>query len=92
MENQCPCFKFQKAPEPSPEVLEELQYQKEIQNIRNSTHKLIFELQHSKMKLALLKINKEIENLSKQPVPIHTQEEPETKELEPKIEESEPEI
>lgn len=99
MENQCPCFQFKKTPEPSPEVLEELQYQKEIQNIRNSTQKLIFELQHSKIKLALLKINKEIEKLSTQHISIHTQEEPETKvpetkteEPKPKIEESKPEI
>jgi hypothetical protein len=95
MENRCPCFQFQKAPEPSPEVLEELQYQKEIQTIHNSTQKLVFELQHSKIQLALLKINKEIEKLSRYPVPIHTQEEPETKTEEPKPEEpetKEPEI
>ena len=88
MENRCPCFQFQKAPEPSPEVLEELQYEKEIQTIRNSTQKLVFELQHSKMKLALLKITKEIEKISKQPVLSHTQDEPEpeTKEPETKLE------
>jgi len=62
MEGKCP-YAF-KAPEPSPEVLEEKQHQKEIQSINRSTQKLVHQLQHSKMKLALLKLNKEIEELS----------------------------
>ena len=62
MEGKCPCFP--KAPEPSPEVLEENQHQKEILGISRSTQKLVYELQHAKMKLALLKLTQEIEQIS----------------------------
>jgi hypothetical protein len=62
MEGKCPCFP--KPPEPSPEVLEENQHQKEIRNISRSTQKLVYELQHAKMKLAVLKLNQEIDKIS----------------------------
>ena len=62
MEGKCPCVP--KSPEPSPEVLEENQHQKEIRNISRSTQKLVYELQHAKMKLAVLKLTQEIDQLS----------------------------
>jgi hypothetical protein len=62
MEGKCPCLS--KAPEPSPEVLEEKQHQKDIRNISRSTQKLVYELQHAKMKLAVLKLTQEIEQIS----------------------------
>jgi hypothetical protein len=62
MEGKCPCFP--KPPEPSPEVLEENQHQKEIRNISRSTQKLVYELQHAKMKLAVIKLNQEIDKIS----------------------------
>lgn len=66
MEGKCPCAL--KPPELSPEVLEENQHNKEIKNISRITQKLIHEIQHAKMKLALLKLNKEIEQLSTAPL------------------------
>jgi len=62
MEGKCPCAP--KTPEPCPEVLEENHHQKEIRNISRSTQKLVYELQHAKMKLAVLKLTQEMEQLS----------------------------
>jgi len=66
----CPMEK--KTPEPSPEVLEEIKHQKEIKEITRSTQKLVFELQHSKMKLALLKLTREIDSLTISTAPLET--------------------
>ena len=60
--NKCPCFP--KPEEPSPEVLEELEHQKEIRGLHFSTQKIVHEIQHAKMKLVLLKLTKEIDQLS----------------------------
>ena len=64
--NKCPYFQQPqpKPEEPSPEVLEELAHQKEIRDIHYSTQKIVHEIQHSKMKLVLLKLTKEIDQLS----------------------------
>jgi hypothetical protein len=53
-----------KTPEPSPEVLDEIKHQNEIKEITRSTQKLMYELQNSKIKLALLKLTREIDSLS----------------------------
>jgi hypothetical protein len=60
MGGKCPCSPM-KAPEPSPEVLEEIQHQKTLKQISRDTQKLVHELQYAKMKLAVLKLTKEIE-------------------------------
>jgi hypothetical protein len=90
MEGKCPCFP--KAPEPSPEVLEENQHKKEIRSISRSTQKLVYELQHAKMKLALLKLTQEMEQISSI-APLHNSETqvPEQMEVEEKEEEEEEE-
>jgi len=65
---KCPYFPHPPKPEePSPEVLEELAHQKEIRDIHYSTQKIIHEIQHAKMKLVLLKLTKEIDQLSSVP-------------------------
>jgi len=68
--NKCPYLQQQppKPEEPSPEVLEELAHQKEIRDIHYSTQKIVHEIQHSKMKLVLLKLTKEIDQLSSEVV------------------------
>ena len=58
----CPCVP--KPPEPSPDVLEETQHKTELNRIHRSTQKLTYEIQYAKMRLALLKLNQEIEQLS----------------------------
>ena len=66
--NKCPYLQQQQQPpkpeEPSPEVLEELAHQKEIRSLHFSTQKIVHEIQHAKVKLALLKLTKEIDQLS----------------------------
>ena len=59
----CPCAAKPTPPEPTTEVLEEIQHKKDIQSIKRSTQKLVYELQHAKMKLALMKLDKEIEQI-----------------------------
>ena len=61
---KCLCNRCDSKPEPSPEALEESEHQKEIKRITRSTQKLVYELQHSKLQLSVLKIQKEIEALS----------------------------
>lgn len=72
--NKCPYLQQQqqqppKPEEPSPEVLEELAHQKEIRDIHYSTQKIVHEIQHAKMKLVLLKLTKEIDQISSAVVP-----------------------
>ena len=76
--NKCPCFP--KPEEPSPEVLEELEHQKEIRGVH--------EIQHAKMKLVLLKLTKEIDQLSSAVSPPMVSEIPEVQEVVPEIPES----
>jgi ribosomal protein L7Ae-like RNA K-turn-binding protein len=66
---KCPYFQQPKPEpeEPSQEVLEELAHQKEIRDIHYSTQKIVHEIQHTKMKLVLLKLTKEIDQLSSVP-------------------------
>jgi len=68
--NKCPYLQQQppKPEEPSPEVLEELAHQKEIRRLHFSTQKIVHEIQHAEVKLALLKLTKEIEQLSQSPL------------------------
>jgi len=62
---KCPYFPHPPKPEePSQEVLEELTHQKEIRCLHYSTQKIVHEIQHAKMKLVLLKLTKEIDQLS----------------------------
>ena len=69
--NKCPYLQQHQQPpkpeEPSPEVLEELAHQKEIRDIHYSTQKIVHEIQHAKMKLVLLKLTKEIDQISQTP-------------------------
>ena len=67
--NKCPYLQQQqqqppKPEEPSPEVLEELAHQKEIRSLHFSTQKIVHEIQHAEVKLVLLKLTKEINQLS----------------------------
>ena len=66
--NKCPYLQQQQQPpkpeEPSPEVLEELAHQKEIRSLHFSTQKIVHEIQHAEVKLVLLKLTKEINQLS----------------------------
>jgi len=70
--NKCPYLQQHQQPpkpeEPSPEVLEELAHQKEIRGLHYSTQKIVHEIQHAEVKLALLKLTKEIEHLSQSPL------------------------
>lgn len=70
--NKCPYLQQHQQPlrpeEPSPEVLEELAHQKEIRRLHFSTQKIVHEIQHAEVKLALLKLTKEIEQLSQTPL------------------------
>ena len=73
--NKCPYLQQQQQPptpeEPSPEVLEELAHQKEIRSLHYSTQKIVHEIQHAEVKLVLLKLTKEIDQLSQEtPAPV----------------------
>jgi len=92
--NKCPYLQQHppKPEEPSPEVLEELAHQKEIRDIHYSTQKIVHEIQHAKMKLVLLKLTKEIDQISQTPpvsisesIPGETVLEPDTEQKAPII-------